>query len=92
MNRQELIKLLYQNPQPTKEITSTVIDKMATFLCTKELPTEDGEYLVYHSTYGWCVYGFTVKDQWGFDNQATYKDGSTFNKVIEWGSLKFLEA
>lgn len=91
MTRRELVELLYQRPQPTAEIKDRVLDKLELHFCKDKLPTESKDYLIYHTVYGWCLYGFTVKDHWGDDDLVIRKDGSRFNKVVEWASLDFLE-
>ena len=91
MTRQELVELLYQEPQPLMLIKDKVLNLTEIESCTKKLPDKDGEYLIYHTTYGWCLYGFTVGDKWGTDDEVVRRDGTKMNKVSQWASLEFLE-
>lgn len=91
MSREELVKLLYQDPQPMKEIQDKVLSKIETFSRRDRMPDKDGDYLVHHLVYGWCLYGFTTKDLWGMDDEVVRNDGSKYYKIVEWGKLDFLK-
>lgn len=87
LTRIQLSQLLYQETQPLHDIEK--LTKL--YNCKDELPNKDGEYLIYHTKYGYCTYGFTVKDQWGCDDLIVNKDGSKYNKVTHWGKLDFIK-
>lgn len=91
MTRRQLVELLYQDPQPDSLIKEQVLSKTEVISCKDKLPDIEGDYLIYHTTYGWCLYGYTAKHRWGTDDEIIRRDGSKLNKVVEWASLKFLE-
>ena len=101
MTRQQLVNLLYGEKSPknlvdlTYELRQYLSQELVLGLNFRqspaEDPTQDGEYLVHHMTYGWCLYGFTVKDRWGNDDTILNKKGEECCKVTLWTDLSFLE-
>lgn len=56
-------------------------------------PTANGDYLVYHLVYGWCIYGYVDIYEWGADDMHldSRQRGQWFHKVQLWTELNFLE-
>jgi hypothetical protein len=89
MDYGSLVAMIYQELQPQGDIEKL---PLKIYDCKDELPDADGEYLVFHSTYRWCTYGYTVKNRWGCDDEVTLKNGKKYNKVQRWAKLDFLQA
>jgi hypothetical protein len=82
VTKSTLVNLLYRENQDTPELREYL--KTLKFKERTEPPTKTGEYLIRHLVYGWCLYGFTVKDEWGADDHVIDKNGNEYHKVRTW--------
>jgi hypothetical protein len=90
----QLCQILYKEDAPVSAIDlgkaiPDVTLKFYKYPNTK--PTRDGNYLVFHAIYGWCIYGFVTKHCWGYDDEYLDEKKEIKHKIQLWGELDFLE-